>query len=71
MDRLKERQKVYLKNISSGVFDKFEDYKLCVGILKGLEEAEGIVTEMYGNLFESRKLNERGKENDEREDRLY
>ncbi len=69
--KLKESQAVYLRTISSGVFEKFEDYKLCAGRLKGLEESESIVREMYRNIFESQKPNSGGRDNVEESEGLY
>jgi hypothetical protein len=53
--RIRDRQKTYLGSIASGSFQSFEEYKLCAGKLKGLEEAEAIVKEAYRNMIEGGK----------------
>lgn len=53
---MRERQKVYEERVLSGSFDKLEDFKLMIGKLKGLEEAEVIVKTLYKDMFDSKPL---------------
>jgi hypothetical protein len=53
--KIKERRSVYSDRLLSGTFDTLDEYKLIVGKLKGLDEAEQAAQLIYRSRFESHK----------------
>lgn len=45
-------QGVYVERISSGGFKTLSEYKLVVGKLKGLQESEYLIKELYKSMIE-------------------
>jgi hypothetical protein len=71
LSRIRERQAIYVKSISSGDFPNFEEYKFCAGKLKGIEEAEAVIKELYNSMFESKVLREEREDSEDSAVKLY
>lgn len=53
MFKIRERRSVIAGRLLDGTFDKFEEYKLFVGTLKGLEEAEFIIKKLHKDMYDT------------------
>jgi hypothetical protein len=65
--KIRERQAIIAERLVSGVSNTMEDYKLRVGKLQGLKEAEEIVQQMYKSMFET--VNSEGVKEDDYEEK--
>lgn len=61
--RTADRKIVYMNRLSSGSIESMEDYNLTVGKLRGIEESELEIKDLYKYMFESPK----GREGEEYE----
>lgn len=69
--KLRERQTVYGSRITSGTLSTLEEYKFISGKLRALEESEGILKQVYKEMFESKVIETRSEVNDEISNELY
>lgn len=50
-DSLQEQRERYLNEIARGQYTKIEEYRECVGLLRGLEIATSYIVEMNDKLY--------------------
>lgn len=62
MAKLRERKKTYSNRLVSGNFADFQEYKNVAGKYFAIEEAEEIAKKLHSDMFESRRLEEKGNE---------
>lgn len=53
LHRIRTRKIPYIERLSSGSMQTIEDYRNICGKIHGLDEAEGIVKDLYKELFEN------------------
>lgn len=50
--RIRDRRSVLTERLISGTFETFDDYKLFVGKVKGLDEAELIIRLLFKDMYD-------------------
>lgn len=56
LEAIRDRQKMSSERVLSGVFTTFEEYKLTVGRLKGLMDAENIIKSVFSKMTETKTV---------------
>jgi hypothetical protein len=59
IDRIRHQKKQYIDRISAGVVPSFDEYKHLCGRIRGLEEAEDIMTEFFEDIEKPKQINKR------------
>jgi len=64
--KIRERQVLVAKRLTSGSCKDFEEYKQLLGKLQGLEESENIIKQIFDDTFKTTRLYEKEDRDDSR-----